>query len=446
MLSRKKLGFGIIGLVALAVIYYVSTGSTRITEEMKKQLNTELASLQTHGFSVTQRETKERDEHFLLSFNEPAKVAQFLQTKGIQLNRDDAQLLKGFKLGVDLHYLPDTYSAFSFEIYPVALPDTVTSSSLNVQEKKMLAELKKMLERKTFLMHVAVNKLGRGFKGHIKDINEILHGEQDLKLSMKGFDFSGDIKEEKIHAITQNLKHLTVEIPNEIEMQLYGLKSEHLVTGKSPYDYTTNYRIEKMEIEEESKFTLWVDHISVALISVEKEGLTSTSLSNKTETISFAAKGKKFTFDTLMLDMKTNNLNVKAFEALQQTTLNNTQKMTTFLQKLISKGISIEIPTLSIENIISQNNKMGGFTLNANVNIDKSLNLQALQTNPMTAVNAIDTTLNISLSKALFSEIAQQPKATLAMMLFPPKDSNGTKRYELEVKHGKIKVNGTALF
>ena len=68
----KKSGFGIIGLILVAAIYYFTAGSAQITEEMKKQVNNELTTLEQNGFGVNNREIKETEEHFVLSFDDPA--------------------------------------------------------------------------------------------------------------------------------------------------------------------------------------------------------------------------------------------------------------------------------------------------------------------------------------------------------------------------------------
>ena len=74
MLSRKKLGLAILAIVIAAVLYYFSAGAEQLRLEMKAQMNKELATLQTEGFSVQNREISEKKEHFILSFDEPEKI------------------------------------------------------------------------------------------------------------------------------------------------------------------------------------------------------------------------------------------------------------------------------------------------------------------------------------------------------------------------------------
>ena len=441
----RKLGLGIIGLLIVGAIYYFTAGSEQITAQMKKQVNTELTSIQKEGFSVQEREVKKSKEHFVLSFDEPQKIASFLSRQGVQLNVHDAALLKGLKLGVDVSYLADAYSAFTLEMYPLTLPDMVHASAVDETDKKALAQVEKMLNKKTFLMHIAVNKLGNGFKGHMNDIDEVLHAEKDIALKMNGLTFSGDIKDKVLHAIKQNLKNFTLNVVDETSMTFHNVKSQYLATGTTPYDYTTQYDVEKMQIHTKQDLAINADKLTVKSTSIVKNGLASGSMSTKADSIHMMEKGKTFTLSTLLFDVKASNLDVTAFKKLQHVNVNDEQAMNALFQTLISKGVQFEIPTFSVANIEAEGKKMEGFKLTSKVDIDKSLNIAALETNPMSALSAVDANLELILSKDLFSIIAQQPKAMMALMIFQPKNVNGKKVYKLELKDGRFTVNGMAM-
>lgn len=438
----KKLGLAVVGLFIVAVIYYITAGSSQLTEQMKAQVNTELSSLQTEGFSVKGREITETKEHFVLSFDEPQKIAHFLARQGVQLNVNDAELLKGLQLGIDVNYLDDTYSAVSFDMYPVALPSTIASSFVEEKDKKALAQIEQMLKKKTFLMHIAINKLGNGFKGYMKDIEEVLQGEKNVELKMKGFTFSGDIKNNVIHSVKQALQQLTMQVPNEMLFSFNTIESDYVVTGKTLYDYTMQYSIGKMTLNTNQKFSIAANDIVLKSISLVKDGLASGSMHSTVKQTNVSTKGKKYIFDTFVFDMNAHNLDVRAFEKLQQVDVNNEAEINALIQTLISKGVQFEITKLSVENIEKSTKKMGGFALTAKVDIDKSLNISASQANPMAALSAIDANLNITLSRELFGIVIQQPQAMMAMMLFQPKDVNGKKVYNLNLKDGKLTVNG----
>jgi len=438
----KKLGFGLIGLIFVAGIYYFTSGSTQLTSEIKAQVDSELANMQTHGFSVQGREMGEEKEHFVISFDEPKKIAAFFTKNGAQLSASDAEVLKGLKIGVDLAYLPDAYSAASLDMYPMTLPTIISTSAQSDEDKKILAQVETMLEKKTFLIHVDVNKLGTGFKGYMKDIDEVFHGEADVKMLLSKLEFTGDIKDDKVQGMKQSLKAFSINVENEFTMAMNHLKSDYSMTGATQYDYTTSYSIENMSVQAEDALNMQFNNFELSSNSTVKDGLASGMIKTKTKNIVLAEKDNKLLLDGIVFEMKADNLDVKAFEQLGKIDVENEKEVNMVLQQLISQGVHFEIPTFSVENVENGGKKMGGFSLSSMFKIDKSLNIAATQNNPLAAVNALNAKIDFSLSKELFAELAKRPEAVMAMMLFQPKDVNGKKIYNIELKDGKLSVNG----
>ena len=438
----KKLGFGLIGLVFATSIYYFTLGSAQLTSEIKTQVNAELANIQTQGFSVQGREVGEEKEHFVISFDEPQKIAAFFTKNGALLSASDAEILKGLKIGVALAYLPDVYSAASLDIYPLTLPTMISAAVESDEEKKILAQIEKMLEKKTFLIHVDANKLGTGFKGYMKDIDEVIHGEADVEMLLSELEFSGDIKDDKVQGMKQTLKELSINVQNEFTMVMHNLKSDYTMTGATQYDYATSYSIENMSAKAKDELNLQFNDFELSSNSTVKNGLSSAMFKTKTKNIVLEEKGNKLLLDGIVFEMKADNLDIKVFEQLGKIDVKNEKEVNMVLQQLISQGVSFEIPTFSVENVQNAGQKMGGFSLTSMLKIDKSLNIAATQNNPLAAVNALNAKIDFSLSKELFAELAKRPEAVMAMMLFQPKDVNGKKIYNIELKDGKLSVNG----
>jgi len=437
----KKLGLAILSIVIIASVYYFSTGSEQIRAEMKTQVNKELASLQTEGFSVQNREISEKKEHFILSFDEPEKISKFFTKKGAKVDAKEIETLKGLQVGVDVAYLADAYSSVSFDMYPVTLPDVLTDATLSDEDKKIVAQLKKIIEKKALLVHLSVNKLGTGFKGHVKDIDEVIQGEENAQLTVTGLTFAGDIKEDKIVKMQQSLKDLNMDVANELNMKLSNLVSEYTMTGKSIYDYTTNYSIEKVVLFARSEFNILIDNLHVVSKSSIKDGLATGSLQTKAKKIDITEAQRQTILETLVFNMKASNFDIKAFEQLEKIDVNNDQEMYAVMQQLISQGIELDISDFSIAKITTEGQTMDGFSMNTTFKIDKSLNITALQQNPMIAINAINANLDIALSQGLFGMVAQHPQAVMAMMLFQPKDVNNQKVYKIELQNGSLKIN-----
>ena len=438
----KKLGLGIIGFVLVAAIYYITSGASQLTIQMKEQVDADLANMQTQGFAVEGRELSEKKEHFVLSIEEPKKVATYLTSQGAQVSAEDIEALKGMKIGIDVAYLADAYSAASFDMYPVALPTALTNATMDADDKKALEQIKKMIEKKTFLVHVDVNKLGTGFKGYMKDINEVVEGETPVTFTMTALKFTGDLEKDKLKSIKQTLKNFSMhDKDDEINIQLNNLKSNYALTGDTSYDYDTGYTIEEIVFSAKDAFDLRVDNVSVDSDSKVKNNLASITAQTKIDSIHFSDGQKTSTLETLLFDMKADNFDMKAIEKLETIDPNNEKELLTVFQQLISHGIHFEIPNFSVKHIALDNKKLDGFKLTSSFDIDKSLDLSTLERNPMAAIGAMDANLHLTLSNQLFGFLAQQPQAVMAMMLFQPKDVNGKKVYKVELKGGRVTVN-----
>jgi hypothetical protein len=433
----KKIVFGLISLVVVVGIYYFTTGSQQIRTQMKTQLNQELVLLQKEGFTVFNRSVKEKEEHFVISFDEPEKIAHFFSSKGIKLHTKDATLLKGLHLGVDVHYLPDTYSAVSFDLYPLALPSVFATQQV---------ELEKMLAKKTFLIHIAVNKFGTAFKGHMKDVDEVLHTDKDLKLNIQGLNFSADIKNKKLHSIKQKLDAFTFLVPKELTVSLKNVHSTFTMTGKTPYELSTDYNIDEVTFDAGSTLKLQANDISLTSNASVKDGLSQNNIHAQVKTLHIVEKAKTSDFEGLSLKLSSKNLDIKALNQLQNIDVNKQQEVDSLLQKLLVKGMGVSIPTFSITHIRNDGLKMEGFEASAKIDLSKSIDVIALRANPLSALSSIDANINIKLSKELFNIIAQHPKAMIALMLFQPKDVNGKKSYDVVLKNAKLLVNGMPVF
>ncbi len=439
----KKLSLAVLGIILIAVIYTMTSGSTQLVSQVKSQVDTELASLQTQGFSVQGRELSETKEHFVISFDEPEKIAAYFTQRGAQLSVADAEVFKGLQIGVDLSYLADTYSGISFDLYPVTLPVSITASATTPEDKKILTQIEQMLEKKTFLIHCDINKLGTGFKGYMKDIDEVLKIDTAIKMVLSKLEFSGDIKEDSVQTMHQTLQTLSIDANDTFNFSVNGIKSNYSITGSTLYDYKTDYSIEKMTMQEKGIMMLVVDHFEAMSDTTLKDSLATTNLKTKTKNIVITDKDNKIVLDTLLLDMKVNNLDIGALEQLGKADANNEKEIDAALQKFISQGLQLEIPVFSVANIENLGQKMEGFHLSTLLHIDKSLNIPALQQNPLLALNAFNANLDLSLSKELYTLIAQQPQSVMLMMLFQPKDVNGKKVYNVELKDGRLTVNGS---
>ena len=439
----KKSGFGIVGLILVAALYYFTAGSAQITEEMKKQVNDELTTLEQNGFGIKEREIKEKEEHFVLSFDETAKIASYLSAQGAEVRQEDILAFKGLKIGVDAKYLNDSYSALSLDIYPVGLPQSMLEE-IGEEDKAALERIKKMMADKTLLVHLDFNKLLTGFKGQLKDINETFEEEEKITFISRDFKFEGDIENEKVKTVRQTLNLFSLDAGKELTMKLSNLTSNYTLTGSSPYDSKSFYRVEKIEIQGEPQFSMLTENLNVNAASSVKNNLLKSSFSAKADEIQITEEQKRYKMNDILFDFNIDNLDIVAFEALQGLNVNDEKAINALSQKILSKGITMNIPNLSVKKISNHGKTMDGFTLNSSLAIDKSFDINAASQNPLAMLNALSTQTKLSVSTELFALIAQDPRAMMVLMLMPPVEKEGKKIYDIEFVKGKLTVNGTS--
>lgn len=443
----KKAGLGIIGIALIAIIYYVSLGSTQLTEELKATVNKELNALESHGFTIKERTIKEKEEHFQIVFDDTTKIATFLNEEGgAAITAEESAALKGMKIGVDVNYLKDNYSAISLDLYPTTLPDSLTNGDLSSGDKKAVDKINQLFADKTFLIHIDINKMLNGYRGNMKDIDEVF-GEagSQVTMQMKGMLFSGDIANEDISSIEQTLENFLIKAEDELDIQISGLKSHYYLDGPTRYDTTTGYEFDKIVFKEAATINLLIEHFKASSKTVTIDSLANSTVHSSIKSIQVYDQGKSNKLTNLSMDMKADNLDIQGFEKLQHiNTLDQTQ-IDNITQQILSKGISFEISKLSVENLYTENKEIGGFDIDAKVDIDKNIDLKMIQSNPMLGLAAVEAQLNLSLSENLHTLIAQQPQALIAMMMFQPKTQNGNKVYEIRLENGALTVNGVAM-
>jgi len=442
----KKLGLGIIGVITIAIAYYFTVGSAQVTEEMKMRVNTELNMIEQNGFTVNEREVKPKNEHFLLTFDDPEKIIKFLKQQGTEMALEDAEALKGLQIGVDLQYLNDTYSALSVDMYPLNLPSAISNArDMDASDKALIEQLNSMLSRKALLVHVDFNKVLSSFKGYIKDIHETFKVETAAKIDLEGTTFEGTIKDDRITALIQKIKSIHVQSGDELDIVLSTLNSNYTLTGKSIYDSTYNYTIGTVKVagkKESNTFSVSIHDIEGENRTAVENDLASNKIKLTVADIEMMDNKEKTRLMHTTFTFNVGNLDMNVLKKLEALDVNNEAEANSLVQELISKGITVEIPSFEVKNLEYKREEIDGFSLTSSFKVNKTANLASIQANPFAALSAVNTKTKIVLSDALFTLIAQQPKAMMLTMIIQPQVINGKKVYELELKDGKLTVNG----
>jgi hypothetical protein len=442
-MSRKKLGFGVLALIIVSILYYFNhTENVKNLNTLQEAVNIQLTEMQTNGFTVSDREIKKKTEHFVIQINDPKKAAQFLTEKGLQVTVEEAKELKGVQIATDVSYLKDT---ITLELYPLTLPTYLTTTFTTENDQKVLAHLKAMIKKKAFFMHVDIIHSTTTFTGYIKDINEKLEGEKVVKITLQGLHFSGDINKARIVEYMKRFNTLHLYMSDELDRTISGYQSHYALTGTTAYDYTTDYSIEKMQIAEEAEGTLFADTISLHSTSTVTNGLATETLKAKVKNIDLLFEKEKFGMHSLDLDMNISNLNVDTLEKLQKTDPNKEKEFNAHLETLVSNNMHLDIANLSVDKVTLHGKEMNGFTLDAKLDIDESLDIYRLGMKPKHALHKIDGDIHLSVSKEILTILKEDPEFMIGYMMYRPKRSLGQRIYNINIMDGAVKINGKPL-
>ena len=442
-MSRKKLGFGLLVLIIVAILYYFNhTENVKNLNTLQEAVNVQLTEMQTNGFTVSDRELKKDSEYFVIQINDPKKAALFLTEKGIQTSIEDAKELTGIQLGTDVTYLKDM---ITLELSPLTLPTYLKTAFTTENDQKVLTQLEDMIKNKAFFMHVDIVHSTTTFKGYIKDINEKIEGEKEIRLTLQGLHFSGDIKREKIVRYMQRFDTLHLYMSDELNRTISGYQSHYALTGTTAYDYTTDYSIENIKIAEASEGTLFADTISLHSTSTVTNGLATETLKTKIKNIDLLFEKEKFGMQTLDMDMNVSNLDIDTLEKLQKTDPNKEKEFDAHLETLVSNNMHVDISNLSVDKVTLHGKEMYGFTLDAKLDIDKSLDIYRLGMKPKYALHKIDGDIHLSLSKEILKLLKEDPEFMIGYMMYRPKRSLGQRIYNINIMDGSVKINGKPL-
>ncbi|MBT8343198.1 MAG: hypothetical protein KJO45_00625, partial [Sulfurovum sp.] len=192
-----------------------------------------------------------------------------------------------------------------------------------------------------------------------------------------------------------------------------------------------------------SEGVLFADTISLHSTSTVTDGLATETLKTKIKNMDLLFGKEKFAMQTLDMDMNVSNLHIDTLEKLQKT--DKAKEFDAHLETLVSNNMHVDISNLSVDKVTLHGEEMNGFSLDAELDIDESLDIYRLGMKPKHALHKIDGTINLSLSKEILALLKEDPKSMLFYMMYRPKRSLGQRIYNINIMDGAIKINGKPL-
>jgi hypothetical protein len=140
--------------------------------------------------------------------------------------------------------------------------------------------------------------------------------------------------------------------------------------------------------------------------------------------------------------MNISNLELDALDKLQKTDPNKEKALDTHLKTSVANTMHLDIANLSAGKVTLHGKEMNGFTLDAKLDIDESLDIYRLGIKPKHALKKMEGVINLSLSKEILTLLKKDPKFMLTYMMYRPKRVLEQRIYEIQIKNDEIKLNG----
>ena len=435
----KKLLILLLLLLAGTAGYYVTFGSARLTQELKGRVESELQLLQKNGFKIEERKIEARREHFDIRYADPLKIARYLRSRNIDLSDEDAEKLKDLKIGIDLEYLRGVYSALSADIYPVAFPPAL----LEGESPQSRENLRRIANEKIFLLHIDINKLFTSFKGYLKDIDATFRDVETLRIVSRGFKFGGSYSRDALLSSTHSIDELNVTEGHNATFRVKNLSGNYERSGKTLYDYSSGYHIEKLSLSDEEGAALLLEKLKIESSGKSDSRLASSDFGFHLERVDIDESHGRHSLQDLNGRFSLANLPVDALEKMRRLDSHDQEGFNQAFRSLFTEGIILKMEDLSARTMREKNGRtVDGFEANATVTIDKIADLKRLEENPFALLGLVDATVHIALSNALYLSLMEQPEFTIAMLIFRPISKEKRKIFNIKYRHGSLLING----
>ena len=442
-MNMKKILILLAVLFVGALGYYFTFGSQKITDELKAQVELQLQTLQKNGFAIEDRKVEAKQEHFVLHYANPVKIGNYFRSKNIDVSDEDAEALKGLKVGVDLSYLDGAYSAVSSDLYPVAFPLSAVQEA-TPGEKLMM---NRIIQEKIFLAHIDINKLFTAFKGYLKDIDTTFTSQDPITLVSKGFKFDGTYDQQFLTSSSNTIKQLSIATKSGTKFVLEKLEGEYEQEGKNRYDFTSGYKVDKLLFRDKINRGITLKKLTFKASGEAEKGFASSHFTFNLKSADINEGLGKHLLENLSSKASLENISIAALDKMEQLDPNDKEGFNTAFKEFLAGGIVFKIDDLSAKKVktADKGKMVDGFGINAVVKIDKVTNFKQLEENPFALLNIIDTTMHLEFSNELYLELQKRPELAIAMILFTPVSKGDKMVFDIEYKDGALKINGQPL-
>ena len=406
----------LVSILLLGTLGYMLLVSA-VEKNVQTNIQKRITELTNHGFDIEKIKKGSNEDGYILTFKNMQKITPFIQEFSSGLPANLINSLQDMKLALDIQNDHGLFNDVKMEIYPTRLPSKMRHSL----KKEELTFLKEHLEKKSFLLHLSLNKSLSKFTGNIKDIH--IKGMKK-ELILEGKSFSGEIKDHKIIDYKANIQKFISKSEGKTTLEFSDMYTHESVIDKEITNrhYITKIKSFVMHYEDKS---ISLNDLAIDLASDIGKNLFDTSINATLGSLDLDLKNKKRALKDITLKLKLKNLNRKLLDGLAQKEIISTKELMDLLAK---NNPSITIEQFSAKQINEDNATTQGFNMEAKITTDKQIihNDTDKKISSLLKVNG-----KLTLSKTLLELLSQNPSFDILFLIIPQKEENGLFIYDV---------------
>ena len=413
------------------------------------------------------------------------------------------ELLKSivFRLDMKYHNIP-FLEPISIDIYPMYISDGMMSK-LQGSENIFFKNFQKFVTRQGLLYHIDYDLLSENYSGYIKNIdyNERNYDGSNIILTLHNAVFNGsgafngssslqsDV-EKIFYKTTGTSKEISVEITKmstkstktltQTTEEMYDETKEMYDKSKDMYQqsgmpervetlkkqsenavremYDTSMKMKSMFFK--SKDTKTNEETNIEIegsdinISSQKDGETTKNKSYFFfESLNLKSTNIDLEMSTVKYDSSMSGMDTKTYKELkslasllkEDPSLSVLNDLKVSAINLLSNGLKVQVPELSVANVNYYGEDLGGFKLHTALNVKEDKHLAAkMLFSPLFIVQNIDFKINLTLSKKIFNRFIQDVPFAIVSTL-GSKQTAKDLMYDISYINGNLRVNGKSV-
>lgn len=379
------------------------------------------------------------------------------------------ELLKSIVFRVDMKYHNIPFlESISIDIYPIDFSKKIINifkENGNIFFKKF----ENFIGKQGILYHIDYNLLRENYTGYIKDVDyqEKSSDGSNVVFTLHHALFNGSGSFSTLKSLKMNIDRIILSTSGKLKdttVEIHNFSSiSSIFMGKKPEDsmgevYDTSMNMNSIIFNVKDKdlskmLTLEVENADVN-ISLEQE---NKKLKNKSyiifESLNLKTKEVNLEMSELLYSVSMSNIDTVSFREFQSllaqakssSSVDVLNNLKVSAINLLSHGLKIQVPELSVQNINFKGEDFGGLKLILAFNIkeDKSLAAKMLFS-PLFIVKNIDFKVQLKVSKKIYATFVKEvPLALLAMIAI--KQTKNDLIYNISYINGNLKINGNPI-